>query len=128
LLNLGQSHVSGPFLVESLAAMLAARQAGANGRRKAADEPRKLDRLGRPIKHLIATIEELDRSGIGRKSLAEQLETTTPGCKLIFNLFGALAGFERSPTKKALLAGLSVGRVARGTTASTGSHEARHGQ
>src|SRR3954462_5349277 len=49
----------------------------------------RLDRLGRSLKHLIATVTELEGKGIGFKSLTEQIDTTTPGGKLIFHVFGA---------------------------------------
>ena len=71
----------------------------------------KLDRLGRSLKHLIATIEALEQRGIGLKSLTEQLDTTTPGGKLIFHLFGALAEFERSLIRERTLAGLAAARA-----------------
>src|SRR5215210_3407101 len=50
----------------------------------------KLDRLGRSLPHLIATIRALQEHGIGFRSLTEQIDTTSGG-KLIFHVFGALA-------------------------------------
>ena len=55
----------------------------------------KLDRLGRSLRHLIDTIAELQRQDVGFRSLQENIDTTTPGGKLIFHIFGALAEFER---------------------------------
>src|SRR6266542_6263083 len=55
----------------------------------------KLDRLGRSLRHLIDTIAELERRDIGFRSVQENIDTTTPGGKLIFHIFGALAEFER---------------------------------
>ena len=55
----------------------------------------KLDRLGRSMSHLIATVSELQSCGVGLRSLTEQIDTTTPGGLLIFHLFGALGQFER---------------------------------
>ena len=52
----------------------------------------KLDRLGRSLRHLIDTIAELQRRDVGFRSLQENIDTTTPGGKLIFHIFGALAG------------------------------------
>ena len=55
----------------------------------------RLDRLGRTLKQLIATVTELSEHEIGFKSLQEHIDTTTSGGKLIFHIFGALAEFER---------------------------------
>jgi DNA invertase Pin-like site-specific DNA recombinase len=55
----------------------------------------RLDRLGRSLQHLIEVVAQLAERGIGFKSLTEQIDTTTPGGKLIFHVFGALAEFER---------------------------------
>src|SRR5215203_1247732 len=51
----------------------------------------RLDRLGRSLPHLIETVAALAARGIGFKSLTEQIDTTTPGGKLVFHVFGALA-------------------------------------
>ncbi len=56
----------------------------------------RLDRLGRTLKHLIATITDLSDKGIGFKSLQESMDTTTSGGKLVFHIFGALAPTFRS--------------------------------
>ncbi len=50
----------------------------------------RLDRLGRTLKHLIATITDLSDKGIGFKSLQENMDTTTSGGKLIFHIFGGI--------------------------------------
>src|SRR4051812_20897891 len=55
----------------------------------------RLDRLGRSLKHLIETITVLEERDIGFRSLTESIDTTSPGGKLIFHIFGALAEFER---------------------------------
>lgn len=55
----------------------------------------KLDRLGRSLPHLIVTVHDLVRRGIGFRSLHEHIDTTTTSGKLIFHLFAALAEFER---------------------------------
>jgi hypothetical protein len=56
----------------------------------------KLDRLARPMKQLIETIENLRIRGIGFRRLTEALDTTTAQGRLVFHMFGALAEFERS--------------------------------
>jgi len=75
----------------------------------------KLDRLGRSLRHLIDTIADLERRAVGFRSLQENIDTTTPGGKLIFHIFGALAEFERDLIRQRTLAGLASAR-ARGRT------------
>lgn len=75
----------------------------------------KLDRLGRSLRHLIDTVAELQRQDIGFRSLQEHIDTTTPGGKLVFHIFGALAEFERDLIRQRTLAGLAAAR-ARGRT------------
>jgi DNA invertase Pin-like site-specific DNA recombinase len=50
----------------------------------------KLDRLGRSLTHLIATVMTLESRGVGFKSLTEAMDPTTAGGRWIFHLFGAL--------------------------------------
>ncbi len=71
----------------------------------------RLDRLGRSLRHLIETIAALAERGIGFKSLTEQIDTTTPGGKLIFHVFGALAEFERDLIRERTHAGLAAARA-----------------
>ena len=75
----------------------------------------RLDRLGRSLKHLIETVTDLRNRGIGFRSLTEQIDTTTPGGKLVFHVFGALAEFERDLIRERTNAGLAAAR-ARGRT------------
>jgi len=75
----------------------------------------KLDRLGRSLRHLIDTIGDLQRRGVGFRSLQENIDTTTPGGKLIFHIFGALAEFVRDIIRQRTVAGLAAAR-ARGRT------------
>jgi DNA invertase Pin-like site-specific DNA recombinase len=75
----------------------------------------KLDRLARSLKQLIETVEDLERRGIGFRSLTEALDTTTAGGRLVFQIFGALAEFERQVIRERTTAGLAAAR-ARGRT------------
>jgi len=70
----------------------------------------KLDRLARSMKQLIETVEDLDKRGIGFRSITEAIDTTTPGGKLVFHIFGALAEFERSIIRERTKAGLKAAR------------------
>jgi DNA invertase Pin-like site-specific DNA recombinase len=71
----------------------------------------RLDRLGRSLPHLIATMTDLEERSIGFKSLTENIDTTTSGGKLIFHTFGALAEFERNLIRERTQAGLSAARA-----------------
>ena len=55
----------------------------------------RLDRLGRSLRALIDIVNQLNSAGTGFKSLQEAIDTTTPGGKLVFHVFAALAEFER---------------------------------
>ncbi len=70
----------------------------------------RLDRLGRSLPHLIETIGELQARGVGFKSVQEHIDTTTPGGRLVFHVFGALASFERELIQERTLAGLAAAR------------------
>jgi DNA invertase Pin-like site-specific DNA recombinase len=71
----------------------------------------KLDRLGRSLAHLVATVEDLAGRSVGFRSLQEQLDTTTAGGKLIFHLFASLAEFERDLIRERTHAGLTAARA-----------------
>jgi DNA invertase Pin-like site-specific DNA recombinase len=71
----------------------------------------RLDRLGRSLKDLIEKLTGLHTRKIGFKSLTENIDTTTPGGKLIFHMFGALAKFERDLIKERTNAGLQAARA-----------------
>ena len=71
----------------------------------------KLDRLARSLKQLIETVEELGGRGIGFRSLTDPIDTTTPGGKLVFHIFAALAEFERGVIRERTLAGLQAARA-----------------
>lgn len=71
----------------------------------------KLDRLARSMKQLVETIERLEGRKVGFRSLTESIDTTTPGGRLVFHIFGALAEFERSIIRERTTAGLSAARA-----------------
>jgi DNA invertase Pin-like site-specific DNA recombinase len=68
----------------------------------------KLDRLGRSLAHLIETVSALEARGVGFRSLTEAIDTTTPGGRLIFHVFGALGQFERDLIRERTRAGLTA--------------------
>ena len=71
----------------------------------------KLDRLGRDLRHPVNTVHDLTVRGIGFKVLTGQgarNDTTSPGGKLVFGIFAALAEFERELIIERTKAGMAV--------------------
>jgi DNA invertase Pin-like site-specific DNA recombinase len=73
-----------------------------------------LDRLSRSLADLITLVTDLRRRGVGFRSLHEALDTTTPGGRLVFHVFAALAEFIRELIVEGTREGLDAAR-ARGT-------------
>ena len=74
----------------------------------------KLDRLGRDLRHLIDTVQDLAARGVGFRVLAGQgaeIDTSTPHGRLVFGIFGAIAEFERELIRERTLAGLAAARA-----------------
>jgi len=71
----------------------------------------RLDRLGRSLRHLVDTVSALADRSVGFRSLQESIDTTTPGGKLVFHLFAALAEFERDLIRERTNAGLAAARA-----------------
>ena len=72
----------------------------------------RLDRLGRSMRHLITLVEDLRKRGIGFRSLNEGvIDTTSASGELIFNIFSALAQFERRLIQERTKAGLAAARA-----------------
>ncbi len=68
----------------------------------------KLDRLGRSLSHLLKIVTGLRDQGVGFRSLTEQMDTTTAHGELLFQIFGALAQYERTLTQERVRAGLAA--------------------
>lgn len=71
----------------------------------------KLDRLGRSMQHLIDLIDKFNDMGVQFKSLTEQIDTSTAGGTLIFNVFASIAQFERDLIRERTKAGLEAARA-----------------
>ena len=74
----------------------------------------KLDRLGRDLRHLVNTVHDLTTRGVGFKVLAghgASIDTGSPGGKLIFGIFSALAEFERELIIERTKAGMAAARA-----------------
>ncbi|WP_061291540.1 recombinase family protein [Azotobacter vinelandii] len=70
----------------------------------------KLDRLGRSLPHLLDIVDGLRKKGVAFQSLTEGMNTDTPHGELLFQIFGALAQYERALTRERVQAGLAAAR------------------
>jgi DNA invertase Pin-like site-specific DNA recombinase len=66
----------------------------------------KIDRFGRSLKHLVNALADLDCYGIAFVSLRDNLDLSTPSGRLMFQIIGAMAEFERSLIQERVRAGL----------------------
>lgn len=66
----------------------------------------KLDRFGRSLRHLVNAIAELEALGIAFISFRDNLDLSTPSGRLMFQIIGAMAEFERALIQERVKAGL----------------------
>ena len=71
----------------------------------------KLDRLSGSLRDPINTLDELGSLGIDFVSYDNNLDTSTPTGKLVFQIVGALAQFEKDIIKERVIAGLANARL-----------------
>jgi DNA invertase Pin-like site-specific DNA recombinase len=80
----------------------------------------KLDRFGRSLRHLVNAIAEFEALGVAFISLERQSRPGTPAGRLMFQIIGAMAEFERSLIQERVRAGL---RHARARASGSGDQE-----
>jgi DNA invertase Pin-like site-specific DNA recombinase len=73
----------------------------------------KMDRIARSLVDLLTKMDRISQSGASFRSITEQIDTTTPGGRLIFHVLGALAQFERDLIVERTRAGVKAA-MARG--------------
>ena len=66
----------------------------------------KLDRFGRSLRHLVNAIAEFESLGIAFVSLSDNLDLSTPSGRLMFNIIGAMAEFERELIRERVRTGM----------------------
>jgi len=66
----------------------------------------KVDRFGRSLKHLVNALADLDAYGVAFVSLRDNLDLSTPAGRLMFQIIGAMAEFERALTQERVCSGL----------------------
>ncbi len=66
----------------------------------------KIDRFGRSLKHLVNALADLGAYGVAFVSLRDNLDLSTPSGRLMFQIIGAMAEFERALIQERVKAGL----------------------
>ena len=72
----------------------------------------KLDRLSRSLSDLLHILKKLDDAGAGFKSLTESIDTTTPAGRMMSQMLGSFAEFERAMLRERTKLGLARARAA----------------
>jgi DNA invertase Pin-like site-specific DNA recombinase len=65
----------------------------------------KLDRLSRSLMDLLRIMARLDKAGAGFRSLTEAIDTTTPAGRMMMQMLGSVAEFEREMIRERTRAG-----------------------
>lgn len=71
----------------------------------------KIDRFGRSLRHLVDALADLDAYGVAFVSLKDNLDLSTPSGRLMFQIIGAMAEFERALVQERVRAGLRNARA-----------------
>ena len=71
----------------------------------------KIDRFGRSLKHLVNALADLDALGVAFVSIRDNLDLSTPSGRLMFQIIGAMAEFERSLIQERVCCGLKNARA-----------------
>jgi DNA invertase Pin-like site-specific DNA recombinase len=70
----------------------------------------KLDRLSRSLRDVLTIMERVQEKKAGFRSLTEAVDTTTPAGRMMMQMVGAFAEFERAMLKERTHAGLEAAR------------------
>jgi DNA invertase Pin-like site-specific DNA recombinase len=70
----------------------------------------KLDRIARSLKHLLTIIERLQERGANFESLTEHIDTNTPAGRLMLQMLGAFAEFEREMIRERTKSGMQAAK------------------
>ena len=71
----------------------------------------KIDRFGRSLKHLVNALADLAALGVAFVSLRDNLDLSTPSGRLMFQIIGAMAEFERALIQERVRAGIRNARA-----------------
>ena len=70
----------------------------------------RLDRLSRSLKDVLTLMEQVEQAGAGFNSLTEAIDTTSPGGRMMMQIIGAFAEFERAMLRERTRNGLEAAR------------------
>lgn len=70
----------------------------------------KYDRLARSLRDLLEIVDLIQKAGAGFKSLAEDIDTTSPAGRLVFHVFASIAQLERERISERTREGLEAAR------------------
>jgi DNA invertase Pin-like site-specific DNA recombinase len=71
----------------------------------------KLDRLSRSLKDVLHIMERIGNAGASFRSITENIDTTTPAGRMMMQMVGAFAEFERAMIRERTSAGLAAARA-----------------
>ena len=71
----------------------------------------KLDRLSRSLKDVLHIMERIARAGAGFQSITENIDTTTPAGRMMMQMIGSFAEFERAMIRERTSAGIAAARA-----------------
>jgi DNA invertase Pin-like site-specific DNA recombinase len=71
----------------------------------------KLDRLSRSLKDILTIMEKVAQAGAGFRSLTEAIDTTSPGGRMMMQIIGSFAEFERAMLREHTSTGLEAARI-----------------
>lgn len=66
--------------------------------------------MGRSLKDLLRVLEKIEEAGAGFRSLTEAIDTTTPAGRMLMQMLGAVAEFEREMIRERTRAGLAAAK------------------
>ena len=71
----------------------------------------KLDRLSRSLKDVLSLMEKIAQAGAGFRSLTEVIDTTSPAGRMMMQIVGTFAEFERAMLRERTQSGLDIART-----------------
>src|SRR3546814_16534297 len=71
----------------------------------------KLDRLSRSLKDLLLILDRVEKAGAGFRSLTENIDSTTASGRMMMQMLGSFAEFERAMVRERTQAGLRSARA-----------------